>query len=239
METTASALRRSYWDARGRWLVFVLAASSIGCLLADFYRLCPMHIFTPFIFLPALLALFGFAGLDRWKGDGRLSRAVSIGLAAGLLAAVAYDLFRLPFVFAKEWGIESVVPPMKLFRVFPRFGAMVLGQPIEQPEYSLPAHIVGWIYHFSNGATFGVMYLAIIGSASRRHWAWAVLLAVALELGMLFTSYSRVFGIQVTTRFVLVTIAAHAVFGVGLGFAVSWLSRRPVMFSSVTSGAPA
>jgi len=118
------------------------------------------------------------------------------------------------------------VPPMPLFKVFPRFGAMVLGQPIEQPEYSVTAHIIGWTYHFSNGATFGVMYLAIIGSALRRHWAWAVLFALALELGMLFTSYPRVFGIHVTTRFVLVTVAAHAVFGVGLGLAVRSLSRR-------------
>ena len=231
METATAVLRKNYWNARGRWLVFVLAASSIACLLADFYRLCPMRIFTPFIFLPALLALFAFAGLDRWKGNGQLWRAVSIGLVAGLLAAVAYDVFRLPFVFATEWGIESVLPPMKLFKVFPRFGAMVLGQPTEQPEYSLTAHIVGWIYHFSNGATFGVMYLAIIGSPSRRHWAWAVLFAVALELGMLYTPYPRVFGILVTTRFVLVTIAAHAVFGVGLGFAAGWLSRLPVMFT--------
>ena len=226
METTTVAWRKNYWDARGRWVVFVLAVSSIACLLADFYSLCPMRIFTPFIFLPALLALLAFAGLDRWKGDGQLWRAVSIGLAAGLLAAVAYDLFRLPFVFAKEWGIQSVVPPMPLFKVFPRFGAMVLGQPIEQPEYSVTAHIIGWTYHFSNGATFGVMYLAIIGSALRRHWAWAVLFALALELGMLFTSYPRVFGIHVTTRFVLVTVAAHAVFGVGLGLAVRSLSRR-------------
>ena len=117
----------------------MLAASSIACLLADFYRLCPMRLFTPFVFLPALLALFAFAVLDLRRGDGQLWRAVSVGLIAGLVAAVAYDLFRLPFVFAKEWGIESVVPPMKLFKVFPRFGAMVLGEPIEQPAYSLAA----------------------------------------------------------------------------------------------------
>jgi hypothetical protein len=69
------------------------------------------------------------------------------------------------------------------------------------------------------------MYLAVIGSASRRHWAWAVLFALALELGMLFTPYPRVFGIDLTTRFVLVTVAAHAVFGVGLGLAVRSLSQ--------------
>lgn len=65
---------------------------------------------------------------------------------------------------------------------------MVLGEPIEQAEYSTAAHVIGWIYHFSNGATFGVMYLAIVGDG-RRHWIWAVLFALGLELGMLFTPY--------------------------------------------------
>jgi len=55
-------------------------------------------------------------------GDGQVWRAVWIGLLGGLLAAVE-DVFRLPFVFAKEWGIESIVPPAKFFKVFPRFGA--------------------------------------------------------------------------------------------------------------------
>src|SRR5690242_2235659 len=58
------------------------------------------------------------------RGDGKFCRAVVIGVIGGLLAAVAYDVFRLPFVFAKEWGIASIVPPMKRFKVFPRFGAM-------------------------------------------------------------------------------------------------------------------
>lgn len=115
---------------------------------------------------------------------------------------------------------------MNLFKVFPRFGAMILGQPIEQPAYSLAAHVIGWIYHFSNGATSGVMYLALVGDASRRHWVWALLFALALELGMLFTPYSSVFNIAVNTRFVLITVAAHAVFGICLGSSVRWLVLR-------------
>jgi hypothetical protein len=207
-------------------VVFALAASSIACLLADFYKLCPMSFFTAFIFLPALVALCVLAVLDRQRGDGHVWRAVWIGMLGGLLAAVAYDAFRLPFVFAKEWGIDSIVPPMKLFKVFPRFGAMVLGQPIEQPGYSLATHIIGWIYHFSNGATFGVMYLALIGDARRRHWSWAVLFALTLELGMLLTPYPGVFRIPVSARFVIVTVAAHAIFGAALGWSAQWLSPR-------------
>jgi hypothetical protein len=223
---SASTTAETDWTARSRMTVFALAALSIACLLADLYRLCPMRFFTPFIFLPAFLILSALAVLDRMRGDGHVWRAVWIGILAGLLAAVAYDVFRLPFVFAKEWGIDSVVPPMKLFKVFPRFGAMVLGQPIEQVSYSSAAHILGWIYHFSNGATFGVMYLALIGDGRRRHWSWAVLFALALELGMLFTPYPTVFNIPVTARFVIVTVAAHATFGMGLGLCVRWLSRR-------------
>lgn len=179
-----------------------------------------MRIFTPFIFLPAMVLLLALAALDRARGDGRLGRAVGIGLIGGLVAAFSYDIFRLPFVFAQEWGLTAVIPPMPLFKVFPQFGAMILGQPLEQAHYPLLTQIVGWLYHFSNGATFGVMYLALIGDGARRHWAWAVLFAVALELGMLFTPYPAVFHIPVTARFVVVTLLAHGIFGLGLGLAV-------------------
>jgi hypothetical protein len=184
-----------------------------------------MSFFTPFIFLPAFLILCGLAVADRIWGNCHMWTAVWMGLLGGLIAAVAYDVFRLPFVFAKEWGIDSVVPPMELFKVFPRFGAMVLGQPIDQPVYSLSTRIIGWIYHFSNGATFGVMYLALVSDARKRHWSWAVLFALTLELGMLLTPYPNVFGIPLSARFVIITIAAHAIFGTGLGLSLRWLGR--------------
>ena len=170
----------------------------------------------------AVLLVVAFA--DHRHGDGQLYRAVVIGLVGGLLAALLYDVFRLPFVFAKEWGLDSIIPPMKLFKVFPRFGAMLLGEPIEQPAYSLAAHLLGWIYHFSNGATFGVMYVAMVGDSARRHWTWAIVMALALELGMLLTPYPTVFGIPITLRFVVVTVAAHALFGIGLGLSTRWLA---------------
>jgi hypothetical protein len=214
------------WTVTGRWLVFMLAASSIACLLFDFYRLCPMRTFTLFIFLPALLVLTALAVADRLLGDRQLWRGVMIGIAAGLPAAAAYDVFRLPFVFANAWGIDSMVPQMDLFKVFPRFGAMILGESLEQSNYSVAAHLIGWAYHFSNGATFGVMFVATIGEGTRRHWGWAVLMAAGLELAMLFTPYTQVFGIRLSPIFVLVTLAAHLIFGAAIGAATVRLSRR-------------
>lgn len=219
------------WTPAGRAVVFALAAMSIWCLLADIYGLCPMRAFAIRILFPAtaLLAAIALADRARVGGDRRLWRAALIGTLAGLLAALAYDLFRVPFVFASDLGISSVVPPMPLFKVFPRFGAMLLGQPIEQASYSPAAHILGWVYHFSNGATLGIMYLALIGDAARRHWAWAVLMAVGIESAMLLSPYARTFGITVKPLFIAVTLTAHLIFGLGLGLSARALWPRPAV----------
>jgi hypothetical protein len=215
-----------HWTGRGRFFVFLLSAMSIWCLLAEFYGLCSMRTFTFAILFPATAVLVALALGDRVKGDRQLWRAVVIGSVAGFIAACAYDLFRLPFVFSREWNLAAIVPPMNLFKVFPRFGAMILGEEVEQPTYSLAAHLIGWTYHFSNGVTFGVMYLAMIGDAKRRSWLWAVLLATGLELAMLLTPYPQFFAIPVTTLFVVATLTAHLVFGVALGLvARRWAMR--------------
>lgn len=220
------------WTGQGRLLVFTLSATSIWCLLAEFYSLCSMRLFTFAILFPATAALVAVAVLDRLKGDRQLWSGVIIGAAAGFVAACAYDVFRLPFVFSHEWGLSAVVPPMNLFKVFPRFGAMILGEPVEQEAYSLAAHLVGWVYHFSNGITFGVMYAAMIGDLRRRSWLWAVLLATGLELAMLLIPYPQFFAIPLTALFVAVTFTAHIVFGVVLGLVTKWwATRRPVPVS--------
>jgi hypothetical protein len=205
------------WTTPGRTIVFLLAATSIACLLVEFYQLCPMRAFALWIFFPSCVALLFLAALSRVKSDGQLYRAVLIGIVAGLIAAVAYDIFRLPFVFANQWHISNIVPPMNLFKVFPRFGAMILNQPLEQSTYATEAQLVGWLYHFSNGATFGAMYMALVGDVTKRSWLWAVLMAAGIELAMLLTPYPGFFGIPLTTLFVVVTLTAHLIFGAVMG----------------------
>ena len=98
------------WTPFGRGVVFALASTSIACLLAQFYGLGSMRAVTLFVMLPALGSLALIAAWDGLRGDGLLCRGVVIGTAAGLIAAVAYDLFRVPFVFADAWGIASSSP---------------------------------------------------------------------------------------------------------------------------------
>jgi len=231
------------------YLVFVLSAASIWCLLSEMYGLCDMRTFFFAIVLPATAALYALAVLDRAKGDRKLWRAVMIGSLAGLFGAVMYDIFRLPFVFSDAWGMGKLgIPQMPLFKVFPRFGALILGEPMEQgvaagqpgaawgAGYSSAAHLLGWLYHFSNGATFGVMFAAMyagakeaIGATRAQAWKpvlWATLMAVAIECCLLASPYAKFFGIHLTTRFVVVTMLAHIVFGLGLGVYFAWHAGR-------------
>jgi len=64
--------------------------------------------------------------------------------AVAVLAAFSYDVFRLPFVFANQWHLASVVPPMPLFKVFPEFGRMSLDTPSEPVTIRLAGSCVGW-----------------------------------------------------------------------------------------------
>ena len=167
---------------------------------------------------------------------------VILGTFAGLIGAVAYDVFRLPFVFSDAWGLGRIgIPQMPLFKVFPRFGALILGEPVEQPGYSFAAQLIGWAYHFSNGATFGVMFAAMYAGAKAaigedrgmavggHPWktvAWATLMAAGIELCLLASPYAPFFGIQLTPRFILVTMLAHVVFGIGLGACFAWSAAK-------------
>jgi hypothetical protein len=209
-----------------RIIVFLLASTSIACLLGEMYRLWPMRFFTLAVFVPSSCALVAIALYDRVRGDGKACRMILIGALSGFMAAVAYDIFRLPFVFSKSWGLEAVVPPMPLFKVFPMFGAMILAQ---TDSRTLAANLIGWAYHFSNGTTFGVMYAAMVNGQWRRLWWVAVIFAVGLELGMLFTPYPATFGIRMTSLFVVVTLVAHGIFGIVMGRASiglgGWLSQ--------------
>src|SRR5438034_9980938 len=113
--------RPQHWNTAWRTVIFLLAASSIWCLLVEMYGLCSMRGFTFWVLIPATVLLYALAAWDRSGGDRTLWRGVMIGSLAGFLAAIAYDVFRLPFVFSHAWRLSGVVPHMPLHTVFPRF----------------------------------------------------------------------------------------------------------------------
>ena len=132
-------------------LIFSLAFLSFACLFGEFYGLWTMRWFGCWILPPATIVLACIAWAAPIGPPSLLSPRLLIveGAAGGVVAAVAYDLYRLPFVLG---GVP-------LFKVFPIFGQLLLGA--DEPEWLV--QFLGWTYHFSNGAALGIMFLALIG----------------------------------------------------------------------------
>jgi len=51
-------------------------------------------------------------------------------------------------------------------------------------------------------------------------------MAVGIEVCLLISPYAKFFAIHMTPRFVVVTMLAHLIFGVGLGLCYVWCVRR-------------
>lgn len=194
-----------------RGAVFSLASLSFACLLGTFYRLWAMKTFACFVYLPAA----GLLALIAWRKRGQLpARWIVHGAMAGIVAAVAYDLFRLPFVLQGA----------PLFKVFPQFGELLLGS--TEPRWLVET--LGWAYHFSNGAALGIMFLAALAYPTpNRLLAGAIVWALLIELLLLLTPYTAFFGVPFDGRFVALTLSAHLVFGGVLGL---WLRARASRF---------
>lgn len=189
-----------------RAVVFALAFLSFACLLGEFYGFWTMRLFASTALPAAMLLLVVIAYRTRSQRPGLANPCTWIveGAVGGIIAAVAYDLYRLPFVLAGA----------PLFKVFPRFGEMILGS--GQPDWLV--QVVGWGYHFSNGAALGIMFLAMVARPSGPVLFWgAVAWALFIEAVLLMTPYARFFGLALDNRFIFLTASAHLVFGVALG----------------------
>ena len=113
-----------------------------------------------------------------------------------------------------------------LFTVFGKFGNMLLGVGKDDQPSSL-ALVLGWSYHFSNGAALGIMFLAMIVRPSPRLLFWgAVAWALCVEAILLMTPYASIFGLELNAWFIFLTASAHAIFGVVLGLWARWRLMR-------------
>ncbi len=194
-----------------RAIVFGLAFLSFACLLGQFFGFWTMHVFGCWV-LPsatALLAIIAYRARRQAPGVASPHTWIVRGTVGGVVAAVAYDLYRLPFVLGGA----------PLFKVFPKFGQMLLGA--DEPTWLV--QLLGWAYHFSNGAALGIMFLAMVVRPNPRVLFWgAVAWALFVEAMLLATPYPGYFGFQINGRFLFLTISAHLVFGLTLG----WWCRR-------------
>jgi hypothetical protein len=194
---------------------FALAGVSILCLLGEMYGLVGMRFAVCAWLIPAAVLLFLWLIWASFQKDYETVTVIGGGACLGFIAAIVYDVYRIPFAMAG----------LPIFSVFPQFGRMILGG--DAPLWGIQA--AGWIYHFSNGMAFGIMYLAM---ARQKAWWWAMAWALGIEIMMLISPYPQVFGFKVTPQFLAVTLSAHLIFGLTLGLGTK---RLRSLFPSFTA----
>jgi len=199
-----------------RAIVFALASMSFACLLGHFYGFWTMHAFGCWVLPPATVLLAWIA----YALPGPPRTWIVQGTLGGLVAAVAYDLYRLPYVLAGT----------PLFKVFPEFGRMLLGS--DGPQWAV--YLLGWTYHFSNGAALGIMFLAVAGQLTpRKAFLGAVGWALLVETILLNTPYAAFFGLPLDAWFIFLTGTAHFIFGATLGVWCRWRAVTSIYASAM------
>jgi hypothetical protein len=198
------------WWARA--VVFVIAGGSIAALLADLFAVAPMHLVfwaasVPSMVLLAILVGWRGGSPNRWGSLLRipampedLRRRIRVGAFGGLLGTLGYDVVRVPFALAGQ----------RLFAPIDSYGILIA----DAYASSGWTATLGWLYHLSNGVTFGIAYAAI---AARRPWIWGVAWGLLLESVAVFSPFAVRYAIAGHVAPIVTAYLAHVFYGYPLG----------------------
>ena len=224
--TAAGAIRTTESPLLLRLVVAVAACGSVIPLLAWVSGLGAFHLWFVVVAVPSIATVTAFGMLARRRWPATFDAMVA-GALGGLLGALGYDLFRLPFVYGL--GRQLLAP-------IDSYGVLLLDADSSSPLTGF----VGWAYHFTNGIGFGVAYSLV---ARNRRIGWALLWAMVLETATVVSGFAPTYGLVTDAGFNVVPIAiayaAHVPYGLAVGWAVGnvdrivgqarEISRRPVL----------
>ncbi len=189
-----------------RLLLFVVACGSVFPLLAWVYGLGSFQAFALVVGLPCVAALVVAAiWMDR-TGRWPVTRsAILAGAIGGLLGTLAYDLFRVPFVYGL--GLQLLAP-------IDSYGVLLLGADTSSPLTAFS----GWAYHFTNGIGFGIAYAVV---AAGRNWRWGLAWGLLLETVVVLSPFAGRYGLvsegQVAWLSIGLAYLAHGPYGIIVG----------------------
>lgn len=165
-----------------------------------------MPFLASWVLLPSIAVLVAALTMAVARGHGRLVNRILAGAAAGLVATVALEAIRIPS-FRLFQGMPGSMPEL--------LGVLITNRFMEGP--SLGSDVLGWAYHFWNGACFGMIFAIAFG---RRARVWYLAYAGGIGLGFLLSPAVQSMGIGFmgfAMPAMPVTVAvAHAAFGLTL-----------------------
>ncbi len=211
-------------------IIIILSGASTSLLIFGPLGIIPYATFRDIAIIPSVIAIFAIGILARPKFP-RLSNRLFVGMAAGGLATFVLEAFRVPaYIFTKWIPMDSMISLPGLFLTEKISSLSEVKQVIMQSGVAmnlyhapLDAFMAGALWHFWNGATFGIVYALVIGKGK---WWYGVIWAFIIEIGMMLVPYLIMmkgpFGIEHMDGYNLfvITLIAHLAFGAVLGILV-------------------
>jgi hypothetical protein len=158
------------------------------------------------LLLPSVVLLAGVLGLACARGHAELFRRAVAGAAAGFVATTGLEVVRIASF--RLGGMPGDLPRL--------MGVLLTDRFMYGP--SVLSDVLGWAYHFWNGAMFGLVFAVLLG---RRPVAWHVGYGLLVGAGFLASPAVTAMGIGAFgTRMPtmpLTVLVAHIVYGWGLG----------------------
>jgi len=211
-------------------MIIILSGASASLLLLPPLGIISYTAFRDVAIIPSVVIIFAIGILARSKYP-RLTSRLFKGMAAGAIASIALETIRIPaYMFTKWIPMDSMIslPGLLLTEKITMLSEvkqtiMQSGVPMNLYHAPLDAFMVGGLWHFWNGATFGIIYTLLIGKGK---WWYGMIWAVIIEMVMMMAPYLIMmkgpFGIQYMDGYniFVVTLIAHLAFGAILGIIV-------------------
>ena len=211
-------------------MVIVLSGASASLLLLPPLGIIPYASFRDVAIIPSVVIIFAIGILSRSKFP-RITSRLFKGMVAGTIASIALEAIRIPaYMFTKWIPMDSMIslPGLLLTEKITMLSEvkqtiMQSGVPMNLYHAPLDAFLVGGLWHFWNGATFGIIYALIIGKGK---WWCGMIWATIIEMVMMIAPYLIImkgpFGMEHMDGYniFVVTLIAHLAFGVILGVIV-------------------
>ena len=167
------------------------------------------------VLAPSIILLGGTLLLARSRGYTRLVRRTLAGAGAGLTATLALEVVRATSF--RLGGMPGDMPRL--------LGVLLTDRFMQGP--SLFSDLLGWSYHFWNGAVFGIIFAVVFGPQPLH---WFEVYGFLIGLGFLFSPAVSALGIGFLglnmPAMPLTVILAHAAYSAVLGCLTNrWLGR--------------
>lgn len=211
-------------------IVIILSGGSVSYLILGSLSMVSYNEFRNFALIPSVITIFAVAILSHKKFP-YISKRIFVGIASGAVATLTLEIIRIPgYLFTKWIPMDDMVmlPGMLLTeKASSIMGVqkiiMESGMQMNLFVPPIDAIVAGVLWHFWNGATFGIVYSLLIGKG--RLWyglIWGFIIEIGMMLAPWLIMMKGPFGIQYMDGYniFVISLVAHLAFGAVLGILV-------------------